>query len=177
MGWYVMALVDVLDYLPESHPKRGEILRILRDLAAALLRVRDADTALWYQVVDQGSREGNYLEASASAMLAYAYAKGARKGYLDASYRVRADETFEGIARHLVTVDDRGFIDLHQVCRSAGLGGKPYRDGSYAYYISEPKRLNDMKGYGPLLRAAIELERGRNAGPDGSPQKTGGGRK
>jgi unsaturated rhamnogalacturonyl hydrolase len=159
IGWYMMGLVDVLDEIPEGQPGREQLLAILRDLAASLVRFRDPATHLWYQVVDQSAREGNYLEASSSAMFAYGFAKGANRGYLNAEYRVVAESTFAGLTRTLVTLHPDGTLDLRGTCRSAGLGGTPYRDGSYAYYISEPQRVNDMKGLGPLLLAAIELER------------------
>jgi unsaturated rhamnogalacturonyl hydrolase len=160
MGWYAMALVDVLDFLPEDYPRRQELVTMLQSLSTALLRYQDKNTHLWYQVVDQGARKGNYLEASASCMLAYAFAKGANKGYLGKSYVRAAQATFRGIVSNLVTVDRNGFVDLHHTCQGAGLGGTPYRDGSYAYYVSEPQRTNDMKGYGSFLLAAIELGRG-----------------
>ena len=160
MGWYAMALVDVLDFLPENYPRRHELVTVLQDLSAALLRYQDEKTHLWYQVVDQGDRKGNYLEASASCMLAYAFAKGANKGYLEKSYFAAAQATFRGIVSNLVTVERNGFVDLHHTCQGAGLGGSPYRDGSFAYYIGEPQRTNDMKGYGSFLLAAIELQKG-----------------
>jgi unsaturated rhamnogalacturonyl hydrolase len=166
LGWYMMAIVDVMDYMPADHPRRESILGIFRNLAASLLRYRDAETSLWYQVVDQGTREGNYLEASASLMFAFSLAKGANRGYLDESYLARAEETFNGATRVLVTVTGDGFVDLHKTCRGAGLGGNPYRDGSFEYYIGEPVRTNDMKGYGPFLRAAIEIERGKESKRD-----------
>jgi unsaturated rhamnogalacturonyl hydrolase len=159
IGWYAMALVDVLDYIPKNHPRRKDLLPILRKVCAGVLKHQDKKTHLWYQVVDQGQREGNYLEASASCMFAYAFAKGANKGYLDKSYLAKAKEVFRGVTKHLVTVDARGFIDLHHTCQGAGLGGNPYRDGSYEYYIGERQRTNDMKGYGPFLLAALELEK------------------
>lgn len=161
MGWYAMALVDVLELLPEGHPRRGELLRILQDLSRSLLSFRDTSSGLWYQVVDAGGRKGNYLEASASAMFAYAFAKGANRAYLGKEYLTRAEETFAGLIATLVTVQENGFVDLRETCRGAGLGGTPYRDGSYEYYISEPRRTNDMKGYGPFLLAAIEIEKGK----------------
>jgi unsaturated rhamnogalacturonyl hydrolase len=161
MGWYAMAIVDVLDFIPKDHPRRHELISILKTMSQSLLKYQDKKTHLWYQVIDQGGKEGNYLEASASSMFAYAFAKGADKKYLDRKYFRIASETFRGIVDNLVTVDARGFIDLHHTCQGAGLGGTPYRDGSYEYYISEPQRTNDMKGYGPFLLAAIELERGR----------------
>ena len=158
MGWYAMGLVDVLDVLPPDHRGRKQLLRILNRLAGALWRVRDARTSLWYQLTAKGRVKGNYLEASGSAMFAYAFARGANKGYLPKIYRDRARRVFQGIVQHLMTVDPRGLVNLHRTVRVGGLGGSPYRDGSIAYYLSEPVRTNDMKGVGPLLLAAIELE-------------------
>jgi unsaturated rhamnogalacturonyl hydrolase len=159
MGWYAMAIVDVLDFLPKAHPRRHELISILQDVSAAALKFRDQKTHLWYQVMDQGAREGNYLEASASCMFTYAFAKGVHKGYLDKKYLVAAKESFQGIIKNLVSFDTRGFVDLLHTCQGAGLGGNPYRDGSYEYYVGERQRTNDMKGYGPFLLAAIELEK------------------
>jgi unsaturated rhamnogalacturonyl hydrolase len=161
MGWYVMALVDVLDYFPLDHPQREDLISILRELCATLLKFRDEKTSLWYQVVDQGQREGNYLESSASCMFAYAFAKGANKGHLDRKFIDAAEQTFEGLIERQVTIEGSGLVDLQGTCRGAGLGGNPYRDGSFEYYISEPQRTNDMKGIGSFLLAAIELEKGR----------------
>ena len=160
IGWYEMGLVDVLDILPKNHPRRNELIAILRDVSATLMKFQDPKTHLWYQVLDQGAREGNYLEASASGMFAYAFARGANQGYLNARYLRRAKETFGGVVDNLVSVDAAGYVDLLHTCQGAGLGGKPYRDGSYEYYVGEQQRRNDMKGYGPFLLAAIEIERG-----------------
>jgi unsaturated rhamnogalacturonyl hydrolase len=160
LGWYMMALVDVLDFLPPTHPRRLELIALLREAAAPLLKYRDPTTGLWYQVLDQGTRSGNYIEASASCMFVYAFAKGSSKGYLDSAYYQVARESFSAILTHLVTTDANGYLDLHHTCRGAGLGGTPYRDGSFEYYITEPQRINDMKGVGPFLLAAVELERG-----------------
>jgi unsaturated rhamnogalacturonyl hydrolase len=159
VGWFCMAIVDVLEDLPADHAGRQDLIRMLRDLAPAVLAVRDGESKLWYQVLDRGGAPGNYLEASASAMFAYAFVKGANLGYLSAEFAERGRESFEGLLSHLVTVDADGTIWLREVVKVSGLGGKPYRDGSYEYYISEPRRMNDFKGYGPFLLAAIELEK------------------
>jgi unsaturated rhamnogalacturonyl hydrolase len=124
-----------------------------------VLAVRDDGSKLWYQVLDRGGAPGNYWEASASAMFAYAFVKGANRGYLAKEYATYGRESFEGLLRHLVTVEADGTFLLREVVKVSGLGGKPYRDGSYEYYISEPRRVNDFKGYGPFLLAAIEIER------------------
>ncbi len=159
MGWYAMGLVDVLDYFPPDHPRRGELITLLRELSENLLKVRDEKSSLWYQVVDQGSGRGNYLESSSSGMFAYVFAKGARMGYLDPGFADAAREVFKGILDRFVTVSENGLVNLQGVCAGAGLGGTPYRDGSFGYYVSVPQRQNDMKGIAPLLRASIELER------------------
>jgi len=159
IGWYCMALVDVLDYFPTDHPKRNELISILKNLSASLMKYRDSKTKLWYQVVDKGNREGNYFEASGSLMFTYAFAKGVNKGYLDKKYLEFAKESFNGAVENLVTFDEKGMLYLNNVCAGAGLGGKPYRDGSYEYYINEKIRINDYKGYGPFILSAIELEK------------------
>ena len=158
MGWYAMALVDVLDYFPEDHPKRELLIDYLNQLAIALTSVQD-ESGLWYQVTDMGDREGNYLEASGSSMFAYALAKGAKKGYLPATYLDVANKAFDGLTNLLIKVDEDGEIHLTDVCAVAGLGGNPYRDGSYEYYVNERRQDNDPKGTGPFIMAALELDR------------------
>ncbi len=158
LGWYVMALVDVLDLLPDDHPGRAELLPILERLSQALVRLQDAGTGLWYQVLDQGSRSGNYLESSVTAMLAYAYAKAVRRGFLSLEYLSAARRAYHGLLENRVRVDAQGQLILDGTCGSAGLGGTPYRDGSYAYYVSEKVATNDFKGLGPFILAALEME-------------------
>ena len=157
MGWYAMALVDALDYFPATHPGRQNLTAILQRLATALLPYQDAQTGLWYQVVDQGTRAGNYLEASGSSMFVYALAKGVNKGYLDKSYRAVAEKGYQGLIRNLVKVNPGGEINLLQVCEVAGLSAD--RDGSYEYYIREPIRIDDPKGVGPFIFASLELNK------------------
>jgi unsaturated rhamnogalacturonyl hydrolase len=159
MGWYAMALVDVLDELPANHRDRAALLQVLASLAEAVVRVQDPVTGLWYQVLDQPNRDGNYLEASASAMFAYALGKGARRGYLPATFRTVAERALSGLATHLVEEDADGLVSLGGICQVAGLGGKQQRDGSFEYYMREPVVKDDYKGIGPLLLAALELGR------------------
>lgn len=165
MGWYAMALVDVLDLFPNDHPRRDAIIAIFDRMARALTRVQDETTGLWYQVLDQGRRPGNYLEASASCMFVYAIAKGARKGYLDKDWLAIARKGYGGILRDLIAVDGQGLLSLERICAVAGLGGNPYRDGSYEYYVGEPVASNDDKGIGPFILASIELEHTRSTSP------------
>ncbi|RUT72339.1 glycoside hydrolase family 88 protein [Flavobacterium cupreum] len=159
LGWYAMALVDVLDYFPKDHPKQKELVKYLNNVSASLAKYQDK-SGLWYQVTDQGAREGNYLEASGSSMFAYAFAKGANKGYLPAKYKKLANKAFDGLTTQLIKkVDEDGGITLTQACQVAGLGGNPYRDGSYEYYVNERKKDNDPKATGPFILAALELNR------------------
>ena len=164
LGWYAMALVDVLDYVPRDHATRSSIITILNRLVEAIARVQDQATGLWYQVLDQGSRSGNYLEASASCMLVYALAKAVRLGYSPIDHLAIAQRGYQSILNQLVTIDERGEVHLTGVCSVAGLGGDPYRDGSFEYYISEPIRTDDLKGVGSFILAAIEMEDARKNG-------------
>lgn len=158
LGWYAMALVDVLDYFPENHPKQKELVSYLNQLAYNLVKYQHS-SGLWYQVTDQGNREGNYLEASGSAMFAYAFAKGANKGYLPKEYKKIATKAFEGLTNDLIKVEKDGSVIITQACAVAGLGGNPYRDGSFEYYVNERKKDNDPKATGPFILAALELDK------------------
>jgi unsaturated rhamnogalacturonyl hydrolase len=159
LGWYVMALVDVLDYFPKDHPKQKELVGYLNNVSESLAKYQDKKSGLWYQVTDQGNKKGNYLEASGSSMFAYAFAKGANKGYLPSKYKKLANKAFDGLTKQLIKVDADGTITLTQACQVAGLGGDPYRDGSYEYYVNERKKDNDPKATGPFILAALELNR------------------
>lgn len=155
MGWWFMAMVDVLDHLPQEPFYREEVLERIRGLAAAVVPYQH-ESGLWYQVVDQGEREGNYLEASVSAMFMYALAKAVNKGYLDASYREVAERAYEGLMQELIVEED-GLLSLTRCCAVAGLGGNPYRDGSFEYYVNERIRDNDAKANGPFIMGCLEL--------------------
>jgi len=159
MGWYAMALVDILDFFPAGHPKQPELLAVLNRLAEAVVSVQDGATGLWYQVMDMGGREGNYTESSASSMLVYALAKAAGKGYLPPSYMEAARRGYQGILDHFIEVDADGLVNIHRACAVAGLGGDPYRDGSYEYYIKERIRSNDPKAVGPFILASLQMEK------------------
>jgi unsaturated rhamnogalacturonyl hydrolase len=164
MGWYLLGIVETLDHLPERHPDRQAIVAVLRDAADAVARVQDPVTGLWWNVLDQPNREGNWLEGSASSMFAYALAKGARRGWLDAGHRAVAERGFDGLTTHLVREHADGTASLVNIVQVSGLGGNPRRDGSprdgsFAYYVSEPVVTDDYKGVGPFIMAALELGR------------------
>lgn len=158
IGWYVMALVDVLDYMPKDHPKRDELIAYLNQAATGIMKYQDK-SGLWYQVTDKGNSKGNYLESSGSCMFVYAFAKGANKGYLPKKYHSFAAKSFEAIIKNFIEVDSDGEIHITQVCGSAGLGGNPYRDGSYEYYVNEKIKTDNSHGAGPFIMAALALNK------------------
>mmetsp|Transcript_1620 Transcript_1620/g.3128 ORF Transcript_1620/g.3128 Transcript_1620/m.3128 type:complete len:409 (+) Transcript_1620:84-1310(+) len=159
MGWYAMSLADTLDYLPEEHKGRDRIIAILNEVVSSLMKVRDEESKLWYQVLDMGDKEGNYLEASASAMYVYVFAKASKKGYISSEFFDYAMESFDGMLDEFIKVDDDGMVSMQNIVGGTGLGGDPYRDGSFEYYISEDIIENDAKGVGPFILAAMELDR------------------
>nr|WP_082726844.1 glycoside hydrolase family 88 protein [Paenibacillus riograndensis] len=161
MGWYAMALVDCLEHFPLVHPKRGTIIGIFQRMCGALLEVQDKESGLWYQVLDQAGRKGNYLEASGSCMFVYAMAKGLRLGYLEPSFQEAMLKGYEGIVEHLTEEDEHG-VHLHHICHGAGLSKD--RNGSYDYYISEEVQSDVPMGVAPLLLASLEVERYQAAG-------------
>src|SRR5579862_1854823 len=156
MGWYAMAMVDVLDYFPTNHPARPKIIATFQKLCAGVVKYQDPRTGLWWQVVDQGGRKGNYLEATASSMFVYAMAKGINRGYLPRHYEPAVLKGYHGIIQNLIRDDGVGKWSLTHCCSVAGLGYG--RDGSFAYYVNEPVVDNDLKGIGPFILAGIEVQ-------------------
>jgi len=158
MGWYAMALVDTLEYFPRDHPQRAALLAILRRLAVAIENYQEAKSGLWYDVVDKGTAKGNYLEASAACMFVYALARAVHQGYLPAWYSKVAARGYRGITSHFIETQSDGQVNLTGTVSVSGLGGNPYRDGSYAYYMREKVVTNDPKGVGAFLLASNEME-------------------
>lgn len=157
IGWWYMALVDALDFIPEGHPGRAELIGYIKGLAETLPKYQDKD-GLWYQVLDQPTRKGNFPEASVTTQFMYAYAKAVNKGYIDAKYRAVAEKALKGLKDKLLVEKQDGTLSLTRCCQVGGLGGNPYRDGSFEYYIGEKMRDNDAKATGPLIMGCLELE-------------------
>src|SRR5687767_2219186 len=157
LGWFGMAMVDALDYYPEKHKGKDSIINILNRFAKAAIKVQDANTGLWYDIVDKKQEPKNYPEASSSSMLVYTLAKGVRKGYLSSAFIVNAKKGYDGIVKQFIKTEN-GQSNLHGTVSVSGLGGNPYRDGSFEYYMSEPVIVNDPKGMGAFINAAVEME-------------------
>ena len=159
LGWFAVALADLADILPEGE-SRDELTGIFKELMEHMIEYADPETGLYWQVPDQQGREGNYLETSGSAMMAYAMLKGARLGILPERFAEQGEKTFNGIIDRYLTFTDTG-LNLGGICLVAGLGpeNNRRRDGSYAYYISEPVVENDAKGVAPFVLAYTEIKR------------------
>lgn len=158
LGWYAMAIVDALDYIPLHEEGRDSVLAIFNNIAKQLKKYQSPE-GLWYQVMDRSGDEGNYLESSCSTMFVYSLLKGIRKGYIPESYFSVARKGYEGILNEFIKVDDKGLVSITRACAVAGLGGKVYRSGDYEYYINEVIRDNDPKAVGPFILASLEWER------------------
>nr|PNR62384.1 hypothetical protein PHYPA_000808 [Physcomitrium patens] len=160
VGWFAMGVLDTLEFFPVDHPKRSEMVAILNRIASAVKRFQDAQSGLWWQVMDKGGEAGNYLESSASAMFVYTLAKGIRLAYLSKDdYLDSALKGYDGIVAHFVDSGPDGGVNYLRTVSVGGLGGKPYRDGSYEYYLSEAVVTNDPKGIGPFIMACVEIFR------------------
>jgi len=159
MGWYIMALVDVLDNFPENHPQRKELLAILNRTATAAVKVQDSKSGVWFDILDLPAKKGNYLESSASSMFVYGLAKGVRKGWLPQTFMAAANKGYAGLKKEFIEKAGDERVNLTKTVSVSGLGGKPkYRDGSFEYYISEKVITNDPKGVGAFICAAAEME-------------------
>jgi unsaturated rhamnogalacturonyl hydrolase len=162
MGWYMMALVDTISYFPDDDPGKQQLIGYLQRDAAALVKYQDAASGLWFEVLDKGQQPENYVESSASCMFVYALAKGVRSGYLPQSFLSNAEHGYRGILSQFIKTDGDD-VSLTGTVSVGGLGGEPYRDGSYAYYLSERVVTNDPKGFGAFLLAASEIENAESA--------------
>jgi unsaturated rhamnogalacturonyl hydrolase len=158
IGWLAMAYVDVMEVMPEElEEEKKEMMHRFQNLIDSMLPFEEEINHMWYQVPDQGGREGNYLETSGSGMFAYALLKGNRLHYLEDSYKSWGGKIFDGISKKELYIEDKE-LQLGGICLVAGLGGDGVRrDGSYEYYISEPVVENDGKGMGPFVLAYTEL--------------------
>ncbi len=204
VGWYCMALVDVLDWMPKDHPQRAKLVDALRRTMVGVVEYQDHETGLWWQVMNRAPSRGNfhpmgkqpkgpdltvdgtkatggtqtisgnavtgegewsdnYPEASASCMFVYSLAKGVRMGYLPRSYEANAKRGWEGIQKQFVTTGADGLMVLNGTVKVGGLGGTPYRSGSYEYYVGEKVGANDSKGIGAFLLAGSEMEQASTA--------------
>ncbi len=163
-GWHMVSLVDILGYMDEQiYEDYAFYKALLKETVDGILQYLDKDNNMFYQVIDKGSKEGNYLETSGSAMVAYTILKGVRLRALPERYQEIGLKIFDGICAKYLT-DKNGDLNLGGICLVAGLGpeNNRRRDGTFKYYISEPVVENDAKGVGPFIMAYTEVIRIRN---------------
>ena len=158
LGWYTMALVEVLPFFPEEHPGKAELQGILEGILATLPKYADPESGMWYQVLDSPGREGNYLESTCSAMFTFAYLRAAREGYAVPD-SVDPKALYEQLVAKFIREDADGTLNLTDCCAVAGLGGKENRSGTFDYYVHEKVVENDPKGVGPFIWASLEYEK------------------
>lgn len=166
LGWYVMAMTECLDAMPENYARRQEVIDLLNKAMKSVVKYQDKKTGVWYDLLDVKS-DKNYLESTASSMFAYVLLKGYRKGYLSEEYLKAGVKAYNGILKQFIKVNADKTISLTRCCAVSGLGPGPgpyvkkpnyKRDGSFEYYMSEPIRDNDAKGVGPFIWASLEME-------------------
>ena len=159
IGWFTVALIDIIEIVDGE--TRDRLVKIFSKLIDSIAAYRDSESGLYWQVVDQPGRDGNYLETSGSSMIAYASLKGARLGVIDKKYAVLGKATFDGICQRYLKINGEGELNLGGICLVAGLGPENNlrRDGSYEYYVSEPIVENDAKGVAPFLLCYTEILR------------------
>jgi unsaturated rhamnogalacturonyl hydrolase len=161
VGWYAMGLVDALDHVPQNHMRRGELVDILSRLAAAVARVQDRRRRMWFNVLDQPTREGNYFEASTSGMLVYALMKAGRRNLIDARYVEAGQRGFDLMLGEFLEVAGKE-VQVHAGCPDVALGaaapGGAYGDGSFESYTSAPVRSNDPKAIAAVILAGVEVQ-------------------
>lgn len=167
MGWYGCALVDVLENFPVDHPKRQSLIDILNRLITALEKQQDNKTGLWKDILAYNGpgREKNYFEASASSQFLYTIAKGIRLGFVSPARKSLVTRAYNGIIDSFIVKNSSGGYDLKGTVKVSGLGGNPFRDGSFDYYMSEPVILNDPKGMGAFIMACNEKQLLDSQGP------------
>jgi unsaturated rhamnogalacturonyl hydrolase len=166
MGWYCMALADTLDFIPPAHEQTQTLKAIARRLFAPLLKYQDAESGLWFQVLDRGGEPENYTESSGSSMFVYFLLKMIRLGIAEGEaepLKAAAVKAYQGLVKQKIQEDPSGELHLTGICKVAGLGGTPYRDGSYEYYVNEPQATDDFKGVGPFILASMEYEGTKNS--------------
>ena len=160
IGWYSMALLDTYDKADEDESEVRDFLKkALCELVEAMIRYQDEESGMWYQVVNFGGMDKNYLETSGSSIMAYAILKGVRLGVLPEEYRKYGEKAFDGVTKEKLNVDENGELHMDGICLVAGLGGDSRRPGTYDYYMSEPVVKDDAKGVGPYLLAYTEIRR------------------
>ncbi|KHF40226.1 glycoside hydrolase family 88/105 protein [Halalkalibacter okhensis] len=150
LGWYGLAVVDMIGMLPDDHPKKAELIEVIQNLVENLVRYQDEKTGLWYQIIDKGHLEDNWLESSCSSLFVYTIAKAVNQGYIDAKYFQNAQKGYEGIIQHSIRVDEEDQVTLTGICIGTSIG-------VYDYYVGRETSENDLHGVGAFILASMQM--------------------
>lgn len=148
MGWYVVALVEILELMPENCKYRQDFIDTEIKLLYELRKYQDKETGLWYQVLDMGADERNWLETSCSSLFVYAAAKAYRLGIIDESYMDMITSGYEGVLSKTTMNGD--CLNVTGVCIGTGV---EYLE----YYFNRPTVENDLHGMGAFLLMSTEV--------------------
>ncbi len=159
IGWYVMAMADVMDWLPADHPGHKEVLPIFQSLCRSLLSFQDHGTGMWHQILDKPTAPKNYVETSCSLMYAYAMARGAERGWLGPEFLGHARRSARGVLNHEVDLLPDNHMDIRGTVQVGSLGGD---GGFYDYYVSVPVVTNDQKALGAFMNLSLVLSETAN---------------
>ncbi len=150
LGWYAMVLTLFIDLLPEDHVKQATLRQVLQELVDSLIKYRDSETGLWYQIVDKTYEEDNWLESSCSSLFIYTIAKAINKGYISPAYRTLIKQSYQGLIQHKVTCDKSGYLSVHDICIGTSIG-------EYSYYVNRETSVNDLHGVGAFILASVQM--------------------
>ena len=153
VGWYAVAILDILDYIPEDHPSVSRLKSIEADLLKSLAKFQDKTTGMWYNVLDRTDDEDNWVESSCTNLFIYSYAKALRKGIIGKEYEPVLKKAYEGI-ENILYYDENGNIVIDKVCI-----GTCIESGTYEYYINREQIKNDLHGIGAFILMCSEMEK------------------
>ena len=146
MGWYIVALNEMLDYIPSDFKERALLVEYVKEYIAAIVKYQDKDTGLWYQVVDKGYDSRNWIESSCSALFICGIATAIKRGYVGAEYTENVKRGFDGLTS-ILEKDEYGGMIIPKICIGTGVG-------SFEFYMERPTVENDLHGMGAFILAA-----------------------
>lgn len=153
VGWYAVAILDMLDYIPEEHPAVGRLKAIEADLLKSLAKYQDDKTGMWFEVLDKPEREDNWVETSCSCLFTYSYAKALRMGVIGKEFADVLEKAYNGII-NILYYDEEGYLVVDNVCVGCCI-----EDGTYQHYIEQKKSKNDLHGMGAFTLMCAEMQR------------------
>lgn len=147
VGWYGAAINDILSELGERDYGQSPLVNQLQEYVDSLLKFRDPEKHVWYQVVDKINADDNWLESSSTALYIYSIAKAINNGYLSRDYQKVLDESVSGLINEFI-IEEGDQAHLNNICIGTSAG-------VYEYYIERPQSEDDLHGVGTYLFAIM----------------------